>query len=217
MAASRRSPSGTNREDRDFSDETRIDNGKLSVPWTSTQSITANILVLFDSTTVRFGACLQRGGVPCDQLSRNFGMLNHHRSGTMLRRVPLALFTVLLLVASGVQADPSARPFWTEQAMFRFGDELFFTGVASCAGSAEEGRQRAYQAAMQEVLNYAGGGTLHGIPIETQMLFEDPSPAGCPSGTLTVWRLLRIPEVPLDALAKRRQQDRGPSTISAPA
>jgi hypothetical protein len=90
--------------------------------------------------------------------------------------------------------------------MFRFGDELFFTGRASCAPRAEEGRQKAYEAAVQEVLNYTQAPRLTGVPIETQMLFEEHGEAGCASETVTVWRLLRIPEVPLDALAKRARQ-----------
>lgn len=118
------------------------------------------------------------------------------------------LLTLLCLVALPdiVQSDATTRPFWTEQAMFRFGDELFFTGRASCAQRAEEGRQKAYEAAVQEVLNYTQIPRLTGVPIETQMLFEEPAASGCPSGTITVWRLLRIPEVPLDALAKRARQ-----------
>ena len=50
--------------------------------------------------------------------------------------------------------------------MFRFGDELFFTGRASCARRAEDGRQKAYEAAVQEVLNYTQVRRLTGVPIE---------------------------------------------------
>ncbi len=106
-----------------------------------------------------------------------------------------------------VRSDAPTRPFWTEQAMFRFGDELFFTGRASCARRAEEGRQKAYEAAVQEVLNYTQARRLTGVPIETQMLFEESgTTTGCPSETVTVWRLLRILKVPLEALAKRDRQ-----------
>ena len=87
--------------------------------------------------------------------------------------------------------------------MFRFGDELFFSGRASCAATAEDGRQRAYESAVQEVLNYTQLPRLLGVPIETQMLFEEPNSAGCPSGTVSVWRLLRISELTLDTLAQR--------------
>src|SRR4051812_24278826 len=103
----------------------------------------------------------------------------------------LALLCLVALPAI-VRSDASTRPFWTEQAMFRFGDELFFTGRASCAHRAEEGRQKAYEAAVQEVLNYTQVRRLTGVPIETQMLFEEQGATGCPSGTVTVWRLLRI-------------------------
>jgi hypothetical protein len=108
-------------------------------------------------------------------------------------------------------SDVPTRPFWTEQAMFRFGDELFFTGRASCSPRAEEGRQKAYEAAVQEVLNYIQAPRLTGVPIETQMLFEESGARGCPMETVTVWRLLRVPEAPLDALAKRARQSVRPS------
>ena len=107
---------------------------------------------------------------------------------------------------TAVWSQAASRPFWTEQAMFRFGDELFFTGRASCSPRAEEGRQKAYEAAIQEVLNYTQVPRLTGVPIETQMLFEEHGELGCPPATVTVWRLLRIPEVPLDAMAKRARQ-----------
>jgi hypothetical protein len=112
----------------------------------------------------------------------------------------------LLELPTAAWSDEPTRPFWTEQAMFRFGDELFFTGRASCSPRAEEGRQKAYEAAVQEVLNYTQAPRLTGVPIETQMLFEEHGAIGCPLETVTVWRLLRIPEAPLDALAKRVRQ-----------
>ena len=117
------------------------------------------------------------------------------------RFLPLGVLVMSAMVSAAVSSEPVLRPFWTEQAMFRFGDELFFTGRASCAPSAEEGRQRAYESAVREVLNYARVSKLIGMPIETQMLFEEPPGAGCPAGGVTVWRLLRIPRLPLNALA----------------
>jgi hypothetical protein len=96
--------------------------------------------------------------------------------------------------------------------MFRFGDELFFTGRASCARRAEDGRQKAYEAAVQEVLNYSQVRRLTGVPIETQMLFEEQGGTGCPSGAITVWRLLRISEMSLEALVKRARQSGPPIT-----
>jgi hypothetical protein len=117
------------------------------------------------------------------------------------RFLPVGVLVMSTMVSAAASSEPSLRPFWTEQAMFRFGDELFFTGRASCAPSAEEGRQRAYESAVREVLNYTRSSTLVGMPIETQMLFEEPPGAGCPAGGVTVWRLLRIPRLPLNALA----------------
>jgi hypothetical protein len=84
------------------------------------------------------------------------------------------------------------RPFWTEQAMFRFGDDLFFVGEATCLKSAEDGRQRAFANGVQELLNYAQARATAGIEISTQMVFEEADGPGCPAGTINVWRLLRV-------------------------
>ena len=123
----------------------------------------------------------------------------------------LVALSCLLELPTAAWSDEPTRPFWTEQAMFRFGDELFFTGRASCSPRAEEGRQKAYEAAVQEVLNYTQAPRLTGVPIETQMLFEEPGAIRCPLETVTVWRLLRVPDAARDALAKRARQSDRPS------
>jgi hypothetical protein len=87
----------------------------------------------------------------------------------------------VILLAASLQAA-SNRPFWTEQAMFRFGDDLFFTGRATCVSSSEDGRQRAYNAALQEILNYTRTKEVVGIPIETQMVYEEENSDSCRSG-----------------------------------
>lgn len=106
------------------------------------------------------------------------------------------------------------RPFWTEQALFHFGDDVFFTGRASCAPNVEEGRQRAYVAAVQEVKNFTRAQEIGGFPLDTQMVFEDSHPSDCASGLVTVWRLLRAPRASLESLTKHaapgRQTDISP-------
>jgi len=94
----------------------------------------------------------------------------------------------------------SNRPFWTEQAMFRFGEDLFFTGRVTCVSSAEDGRQRAYNAALQEILNYTRTKELPGILIETQMVYEEDASDSCRSGHMSVWRLLRASASRLEKL-----------------
>ena len=94
----------------------------------------------------------------------------------------------------------SNRPFWTEQAMFRFGEDMFFTGRATCVASAEDGRQRAYNAALQEILNYTRTKDVLGVPIETQMIYEEDDSDSCRSGQVSVWRLLRAQASRLDKL-----------------
>jgi len=98
----------------------------------------------------------------------------------------------LLAVTSFSLAEAPRRPFWTEQAMFRFSDDLFFVGEASCAKSPEDARQRAFDRGVQELLNYAQARSPVGLEIATQMMFEEPDAPGCPTGTVTLWRLLRV-------------------------
>ena len=114
-----------------------------------------------------------------------------------------------ILVASSLQAA-SNRPFWTEQAMFRFGEDLFFTGRATCVSSSEDGRQRAYNAALQEILNYTRTQEVVGIPIETQMVYEEDDSNSCRSGQVSVWRLLRAPALRLDKLNRMASRQVSP-------
>jgi hypothetical protein len=124
-----------------------------------------------------------------------------------------ALVSLTLLLTSMAEAVEN-RPFWTEQALFHFGDDVFFTGRASCARNVEEGRQRAYVAAVQEVKNFTRAQEIGGFPLDTQMVFEDSHPPDCASGLVTVWRLLRAPRASLEALTKHavpgRQTDISP-------
>jgi hypothetical protein len=112
-----------------------------------------------------------------------------------------AIFSIGLFAVGKTEASEN-RPFWTEQALFHFCDDVFFTGRASCAPNVEEGRQRAYMAAVQEVKNFARVQEVGGFPLDTQMVFEDPHPPDCAPGLVTVWRLLRAPRTSLDSLAK---------------
>jgi len=118
--------------------------------------------------------------------------------------IALGMFGVVF-VAVPFQASAS-RPFWTEQAMFRFGEDLFFTGRATCVATSEDGRQRAYNAALQEILNYTRMKEVLGIPIETQMVYEESSSERCRSGQVSVWRLLRAPASRLDRMNRMASQ-----------
>lgn len=117
----------------------------------------------------------------------------------------LALALYLLQVASAL-GDPSARPFWTEQAMYQFGEDLYFIGEASCARTSEEGRNRAFDDGLEELRNYAQVTDTFGLLIETQMTYEEPDAPGCPSGTLSVWRLLRVPADKVATLSRQRSR-----------
>jgi hypothetical protein len=113
------------------------------------------------------------------------------------------LMTLILRPALEVRSDAGSRPFWTEQAVFHFGNDVFFTGRASCAPSIEEGRQRAYTAALQEIKNFSHVEEITGFLIDTQMVYEESHPADCPAGSVTAWRLLRAPRAALESLARR--------------
>jgi hypothetical protein len=118
----------------------------------------------------------------------------------------ISMTCVFAAIGEAVDAQASSRPFWTEQAMFRFGEDLFFAGRASCAASAELGRQRAYNAALQEIMNYTRTQDIAGITIETQMIFEEFNSSECSDGQVSVWRLLRAPSSRLDRLNKMAVQ-----------
>ncbi len=114
---------------------------------------------------------------------------------------------------ASVKAATDIRPFWTEQAVFHFADDVFFTGRASCAPNVEEGRQRAYFAAVQEIKNFTRAAEVDGFQVDTQMVFEDLHPADCTRGLVTVWRLLRAPRTALDQLTRRSSRS-APRDIS---
>ena len=138
-----------------------------------------------------------------------------HRRFQRFRRVAgitgLALLVIIApSILSMALADSLKRPFWTEQAMFQVGDDLFFVGQASCAKASEAARQEAFHRGMQEIVNYAQTSGTAGLHVDTQMVFEETASPGCPRNTVTVWRLLRV-----DAhrLAKLATVSRPPNTI----
>lgn len=115
------------------------------------------------------------------------------------------LLLSLSAVTSPCPADAArdSRPFWTEKSAFIEGDDLFVVGVASKAKTAEEGRQRAFEHGKIELMNYAQITDLEaqGLVIETQMTHEEPNS----DGTVSVFRLLRVPAPKLIAIQGRLQ------------
>ena len=124
----------------------------------------------------------------------------------VIRHAGAIVMAVGMVLSSALFAVGASRPFWTEQAMFRFGEDLFFVGRSTCAPSAEVGRQRAYQAAIQEILNYTRVTEIVNVQIETQMIYEEPNPEFCREGQASVWRLLRAPAQRLDKLNRMALQ-----------
>jgi hypothetical protein len=136
---------------------------------------------------------------------------------TLLARWALISLGVVGAASAAVSLQAASnRPFWTEQAMFRFGEDMFFTGRATCVASAEDGRQRAYNAALQEILNYTRTKEVVGIPIETQMIYEEDDSDSCRrSGQVSVWRLLRAPASRLDKLNRMASHQASSQNLQA--
>ena len=153
-------------------------------------------------------------------------MAVHRRVHTFRRGVQIAAgltaLALLILISPFLSnltwADSLKRPFWTEQAMFQVGDDLFFVGQASCAKTSEAGRQQAFGQGVQEILNYAQARDVSGLSIDTQMVFEETASPGCSRSTVTVWRLLRVDAhrlMKLAAASRRLQtmEDNQPSSM----
>lgn len=83
------------------------------------------------------------------------------------------------------------RPFWTKQSSFMEGEDLFVVGIALHAETVEEGRKRAFENAMVELINLAQVTDVEakGLVIETKPTFEETNPIGM----ITVYQLLRVP------------------------
>lgn len=108
-----------------------------------------------------------------------------------------------LASASPVLAASASRPFWAEKTSFIEGDELFVVGVASHIRTLEEGRQKAFEHGKLELMNFAQVTDLEarGLTIETQMTYEESNP----DGTVTVFRLLRVPAAKLVTIQESLQ------------
>ncbi|MBI5316856.1 MAG: hypothetical protein HZB34_12890 [Nitrospirae bacterium] len=80
---------------------------------------------------------------------------------------------------------------------------MFVVGVASKARTVEQGRRQAFEQGKVELMNFAQITNLEaqGLVIETQMTFEEPNA----DGTVTVYRLLRVPASKLVAIQGRLQ------------
>ncbi|MBU6483042.1 MAG: hypothetical protein KGS09_21195 [Nitrospirae bacterium] len=113
------------------------------------------------------------------------------------------ILTGILLSTSLAWAAKDARPFWTEKSSFIEGEELFVVGVASKARTVEEGRRQAFEQGKIELMNFAQITSLEaqGLVVETQMTFEEPNA----DGTVTVYRLLRVPASKLVSIQGRLQ------------
>jgi multidrug efflux pump subunit AcrA (membrane-fusion protein) len=107
---------------------------------------------------------------------------------------------VTMLGARGAQNN---RPFWTEKSAFIEGSDLYVVGVATKAHTPEEGRKQAFEQGKTELMNFAQITSLEaqGLVIETQMTYEEANP----DGTITVFRLLRVPAQKLTEIQGRLQ------------
>lgn len=113
-----------------------------------------------------------------------------------------------LLPGAPAFSDSSTRPFWAEKSSFIEGDDLYVIGVASRLPTLEEARQRAFEHGKIELMNFTQVVNLEALgAIETQMTHEESNP----DGTVTVFRLLRVPIIRLFNL-----RGVGPRGLSTP-
>lgn len=125
-----------------------------------------------------------------------------------MKALTLLMFIALIIqsmVTETSWADPAKRPFWTDKSSFIEGEDLFVVGIASNAKTVEEGRKHAFENGKVELMNYAQVTNIEakGLVIETQMTFEEPNP----NGTVTVFRLLRVPASKLVAIQGRLKEE----------
>src|SRR5439155_7050038 len=119
----------------------------------------------------------------------------------------LTMVAVLLLTsvfpAPEALAASTSRPFWTEKSSFVEGDDLFVVAIGSHARTLEEGRQKAFAQGKIELMNFAQVTDLEaqGLVIETEMTYEEADS----DGTVSVFRLLRVPVTKLSAIQERLQ------------
>ncbi|MGE0469895.1 MAG: hypothetical protein AB7L09_11135 [Nitrospira sp.] len=126
--------------------------------------------------------------------------MSRHKTRQAISFIGFVL-TGILLSTSLAWAAKDTRPFWTEKSSFIEGEELFVVGVASKARTVEEGRRQAFEQGKIELMNFAQITSLEaqGLVIETQMTFEEPNA----DGTVTVYRLLRVPASKLVSIQGR--------------
>ncbi len=115
---------------------------------------------------------------------------------TVLAGLSAGLFLCSLLPVAPASANSSSstRPFWAEKASFIEGEDLYVIGVASRLPTLEEARQRAFEHGKLELMNFTQVSNIEALgAIETQMTHEESNP----DGTVTVFRLLRVPIIKL--------------------
>ncbi len=137
------------------------------------------------------------------------------KRGRLLGGALIAALLVSLALSqyTGVSAARDNRPFWTERSTRILGDDLYVVGVASRAKTTEEGRQLAFEHGKQELLNFTQAASLNGLTIDTQMTYEEHNE----DGSVTVFRLLRVPIPKLLALKSAPQYSFSPPSPRPPA
>ena len=107
----------------------------------------------------------------------------------LLRNISTFLLIILLPQSGPVLAyPPESRPNWTQKSSFILGDDLYAVGVASHAATIEEGRQKAFEHGIVEIMNFGQTTRISELVIETQMTFEERNP----DRSYNVFRLLKV-------------------------
>lgn len=131
----------------------------------------------------------------------------------LLAGLSVGLVLCLLLPVTPAFSGSSTRPFWAEKSSFIEGDDLYVVGVATRRPTVEEARQKAFEHGRLEVINFSQVNDLValGLLIETQMTHEELNA----DGSITVYRLLRVPIVKLLNMPRdgQRRDQSSPKTL----
>jgi hypothetical protein len=64
------------------------------------------------------------------------------------------VFLTSVLLSASIASTPASYLNWTERAIFTWDEQTYLVDVASCASSVEQGRERVYEIALQEMSHY---------------------------------------------------------------
>jgi hypothetical protein len=122
-----------------------------------------------------------------------------------MKRFLLFLFVASLPSRADVPGD-SERPEWTQRSSYERDDRVYFVGIASNVANREDGRKKSLEAARGEFNRFLNMTETSGIPLYTQMTFEEKSSQG-----FNVYRLTWVEKKEVKELRKKVKKAETPS------